>query len=294
MEKKVFISYSQKDMNQVLSLVKEIEERLNIVCWRDREDIEPGDTIPIVIQDAIDNCELVLFMYTSNSLASDYVRKEVFYATKTNKNVILVSLENLLMQSWVKFNLIDKQYVNIRCCHDKIKLYEYIPKILNGEPLVPSPHELVDLGLSVCWSAYNMCTLTFQKKIDYYVWGEENENGISTDVIRFHWGDGWRLPTAEEMRELKQKCRWEWQNNQQNKGYKVIGANGNDIFLPAAGYKQGMNVIWNQGMGCYWTDTLHPTTSLPCCLCFGAGNIQLKNYSRYLGFSIRPVYKNKL
>lgn len=291
MEKKVFISYSRKDMNRVLNIVKDIEERLNITCWMDLEDIEPGDTIPIEIQDAIDNCELILFMYTSNSLVSDYTHKEVSYAVTTNKNVILVLLENLLMKTWVHFEFLDKQYVNIQCYRDKIKLYEYIPKILNGDPFIPSTHTPIDLGLSVCWSACNMYTLTFQEKIDYYVWGEENADGVSTDVIRFNWGDGWRLPTAEEVQELKQNCRWEWQNNHKNKGYKVVGANGNEIFLPAAGYKQGMTVICREGMGCYWTDTLHPTTSLPCCLCFGAGNIQLKNYSRYLGFSIRPIYK---
>lgn len=42
-----------------------------------------------------------------------------------------------------------------------------------------------------------------------------------------------RLPTIEEFKELKENCKWEC--DEENKGMRVTGPNGNSIFLPAGG-----------------------------------------------------------
>lgn len=49
-------------------------------------------------------------------------------------------------------------------------------------------------------------------------------------------GDLWRMPTLKEMEELINKCMWTWTTLNGVNGYKVVGLNGNSIFLPAAGY----------------------------------------------------------
>jgi hypothetical protein len=40
-------------------------------------------------------------------------------------------------------------------------------------------------------------------------------------------------------------------------GYKVTGKNGNSIFLPAAGYRGGTDVVYVGTRGYYWSGTLN-------------------------------------
>jgi hypothetical protein len=63
------------------------------------------------------------------------------------------------------------------------------------------------------------------------VWKCENERGSYNfdDAMRLY---GNKVPSNDDWRELKDNCRWEWQSFIFNKGYKVIGPNGNSIFLP--------------------------------------------------------------
>ena len=54
----------------------------------------------------------------------------------------------------------------------------------------------------------------------------------SYDIAYSKWGKEWRLPTVREFRELLNKCEWHWIDSNDGKGYKIIGPNGNSIFLP--------------------------------------------------------------
>ncbi len=47
--------------------------------------------------------------------------------------------------------------------------------------------------------------------------------------------DGLRMPTVDELEELRKQCSWTWTKQNGVNGYKVAGPNGNSIFLPAAG-----------------------------------------------------------
>ena len=48
-------------------------------------------------------------------------------------------------------------------------------------------------------------------------------------------GKEWRMPTAEEMLELIDKCEWKQKTIKGVKGAQVTGPNGKSIFLPAPG-----------------------------------------------------------
>lgn len=65
---------------------------------------------------------------------------------------------------------------------------------------------------------------------------EEAGKYISYSAIGTSWGDNWRIPNDEEMRELVNECEWIWTDNINRHGYLVIGPNGKSIFIPAAGY----------------------------------------------------------
>ena len=69
------------------------------------------------------------------------------------------------------------------------------------------------------------------------------------DAARRNWGLDWRLPSPSEFDELISCCKWIWLNNNEVNGYKVIGPNGNWIFLPAAGIHHSSH---NES-GHYWT-----------------------------------------
>ena len=108
---------------------------------------------------------------------------------------------------------------------------------------------------------------------DYFAWGEVNpkseywEDNSKTydksmseisgnsayDAAFYHWGSSWRLPTKKELEELKDKCRWSWTQQDGHKGYKVVGPNGNSIFLPAAGYRDGASTSLVGTDGYYWS-----------------------------------------
>ncbi len=93
------------------------------------------------------------------------------------------------------------------------------------------------------------------------------------------------LPTEEQLIELKDKCTWTWMDN----GYKVMGPNGNSIFLPAAGYRfcDGSvgRVGWN---GYYWSST-PGGSKFAWYLYFNSGSVSMYSYSRCNGLFVRLV-----
>ena len=101
----------------------------------------------------------------------------------------------------------------------------------------------------------------------YQHWWENNGTAdcktvldLDDDVARVKLGGGWRIPTYKEWQELKTQCTWVGATVNGVKGKKVIGPNGNSIFLPAAGRRldKGLYLVgeyfWT---GCYWSSTLH-------------------------------------
>lgn len=75
------------------------------------------------------------------------------------------------------------------------------------------------------------------------------------DPATANWGDGWRMPTTEQVQELIDNCTWEFTGS----GYLVTtkstkeGVKGNHIFLPAAGFRYGDKWYGNGNAGYYAT-----------------------------------------
>ena len=62
MEHDIFISYSRKDLKQVIAIRDEIKDRLGADSWIDLKGIESGEQFVSVINNAIDKAKIVLFM----------------------------------------------------------------------------------------------------------------------------------------------------------------------------------------------------------------------------------------
>lgn len=200
-------------------------------------------------------------------------------------------------------------------------------KVLENGHVMVSGHEAVDLGLSVKWATCNIGSYTPEGYGEYYAWGEtetksdyswetykwcsgtddtmtkyctDEEYGTvdnctvltsSDDVATVKWGKKWRMPTEEEMKELVEYCTWTWITQNEVKGMKVTGPNGNSIFLPAAGDRYGSDFYDRGSNGYYWSATLDEGYSDGAYgLYFGDGYSYWDDWSsRRGGFPVRPV-----
>ena len=98
------------------------------------------------------------------------------------------------------------------------------------------------------------------------------------------------MPTDAENEELCNKCDWTWTSQGGHKGYKVTGPNGNSIFLPAAGWRDGTGRYDEGWKGYYWSGTLSPSDSgYARSLCFDSSGHYSYSYYRSYGQSVRPV-----
>ena len=82
---------------------------------------------------------------------------------------------------------------------------------------------------------------------------------VDHDPATKNWGNSWKMPSTEQVKELIEKCTWEFTNS----GYKVTGPNGNSIFLPAAGYRFGEKWYGNGNAGYYATGEILGTYHFP-------------------------------
>ncbi|MBQ9650210.1 MAG: hypothetical protein IJV25_07285 [Prevotella sp.] len=199
------------------------------------------------------------------------------------------------------------------------------------EDKAPSEVMAVDLGLSVKWANVNLGASTPEDSGLYYAWGEvEGYNSdshdfswqtykyydrnsrsmlkyndedhktvldASDDAASVNWGGNWRTPTTDEFKELYEKCTVEWTQINGVNGCKMTSQiNGNSIFLPGVGLREGTE--WRSGgtgsPGYYWTASLSGASAFAYNLSVGEWHTAAADFvqnHRFVGFSVRPVQK---
>ena len=158
--------------------------------------------------------------------------------------------------------------------------------------------ESVDLGLSVKWATCNVGANKPEEYGDYYAWGETEpkdfyfwdtykycdgtsnsltkytdsaygKDGFSDnksvldpedDVAHVKWGGNWRIPTKEELEELRTKCTWTSTTLNGVKGYSVTsnvdGYTDRSIFLPATGMRIRQWTLNTDTIGRFWGNSI--------------------------------------
>ncbi len=191
--------------------------------------------------------------------------------------------------------------------------------------------DVIDLGLSVKWASHNLgATLPYEygdlvgwgdptgkhvedpmdyeigKRGDIYcyygyyktddTWDDFklrlNISNTEWDVAKAQWGNGWRLPTKDELSELLEKCTWRRIRYKGIDGQRVIGPNNNDIFLPCAGVRYGENIGTVGERGYYWSGTAIDELFTTGAYALGIGRMykyDIDVYTTYSGRSVRPV-----
>lgn len=184
-------------------------------------------------------------------------------------------------------------------------------------------HEYVDLGLSVKWATCNVGANSPEEYGDYFAWGEtttkssysesnsftyekfasslqsssiiDSENNLTKnyDAATKSWGATWRMPTLSEIKELvnSDNCTWLWTTQKGVNGYKVTSKkNGNSIFLPAAGGREGRNLDYASSRVYCWSATTDSGCTGAYNLgCYDTGKCDWGYFSRDYGQPVRPV-----
>ena len=116
------------------------------------------------------------------------------------------------------------------------------------------------------------------------------------DAAYIHWGEDWRMPTADEVKELSDKCKWSYDSK--SRTFTVEGPNGNAIKIAFQGVGIAKNVHGEpQGAidGGIWSSTLDSHSSADAVKLMLAGSSNNKfskgvfQNNRFVGCVIRPV-----
>ena len=190
--------------------------------------------------------------------------------------------------------------------------------------------DCIDLGLSsgLCWATKNLGATEPQQEGTHFAWGEvEPKEDYSYNTYKWanllknneyikyvtddYWGtivdfrttleptddaanvalEGkWHMPTQADVEELLRECTTEFGSYYGVNGYFVTGPNGNAIFLPAVGIKEGTDYEESTRGGDYWTSSLYEDNQkYAVTLSFALTYIEVDDMQRTNGLAIRPV-----
>lgn len=160
---------------------------------------------------------------------------------------------------------------------------------------VPVGVEIVDLGLpsGLKWANMNVGATTEEGYGNYFSMYEAIL-ASGDDAAHVNWGGNWRVPAYAEWTELRTSCTWTFTSLNSTYGYRIVGSNGNSIFLPLAGMLSGGYLYRSGSEGMYWSSSLYTDGSNSG---FYLGDFDSYNYlgdkiffDRYDKLSIRAVY----
>ena len=185
-------------------------------------------------------------------------------------------------------------------------------------------------GKKIYWAKCNLGAATETGYGDYFAWGETT--GYNEGKTNFDWstylfdnsashdgssfskytgsdfdtlkpeddaayaalGGKFRMPTSAEI-DMLHGLRKEWVYNYNGSGiagYKFTGSNEKTLFLPAAGHRDGTNLIFAGNVGYYWSSSLYRGSMINAWhfLFITGGSFDTGGIYRFFGYSVRPVF----
>jgi hypothetical protein len=190
-----------------------------------------------------------------------------------------------------------------------------------------SSEEVVDLGLpsGLKWRGWNVGASKPEEYGNYYAWAETSPKSSYSssnykykatdygdgmivyakydptpihgdgktvlepedDAASVNLGNGWRTPTFNEFKELRENCTWTWTTRNGVNGMLVTGPNGKSIFLPGGGWYTNTTLTGKTTYGSYWTAT--GSGDIAHAVDFASGYVDKAYLARSDGRSVRPV-----
>jgi hypothetical protein len=188
--------------------------------------------------------------------------------------------------------------------------------------VAPTPDGAVDLALpsGVLWADKNVGASTPYEDGLYFSWGNvighTGDDGYdfgtgndgpyastpgaeltgniapsnTYDAARHNMGAPWRMPTVGEFQELVANCDSEWTDEDGVTGRRFTSRiNGNSIFFPASGDRDGTGLNGHGSYGLYWSSSLTSQTYGYYLNFYSEGVNPAGNDGRFYGFSVRAV-----
>ena len=114
---RIFISYKRVDKDKVFLIKDRIEAALGEQCWIDLGDIEGDAQFANVIIRAINDAEIILFMYSKahveiNDYDNDRTIRELNFANNRGKRIIFVNIDSAPLTDWFDLMFGLKQQVD--------------------------------------------------------------------------------------------------------------------------------------------------------------------------------------
>lgn len=171
------------------------------------------------------------------------------------------------------------------------------------------PYVDLGLGLSVLWASYNLGAEAETEAGAWFGYGDATGMLLSDEVSDYPATDvagtdndaafvldldgdravESRMPTAAEIEALIANTTQTAETVDGVSGIRFTGTNGNSIFLPVTGYRDGATATAD-GNGYYWGGTVDATnTDYAASLSFSGSEVVAGYSQRQLGFAIRPV-----
>lgn len=196
----------------------------------------------------------------------------------------------------------------------------YFTDVNGSQPNVPA--EAVDLGLpsGTLWASCNVGATKPEEVGGYYAWGEteekkvyewsnyslcsgkegtchdigENISGTQYDVAHVKWGANWRMPTIDEWQEVIVNCTNQVVTLNGVKGLRLTSRkNGKSIFLPFTGCRWDSGTYYPDNIYCWLSNKSSKGNDFANYLQYreGMGIGSGRDFERYIGLPVRPVYK---
>lgn len=157
-----------------------------------------------------------------------------------------------------------------------------------------TPKEIYD------WSTYLYCDGGYDKLTKYCTEARFGLDGFTDnltsleptdDAATANWGEGWRMPTNNEMRKLCTQCEHKWTTVNGVSGMEFKGRNGNSIFIPAAGIRNESVLELAGSDGLYWSKQLDTFSPSSWYFFVYSDNCSVEEGTyRYAGLPVRAVY----
>ena len=150
------------------------------------------------------------------------------------------------------------------------------------------------------WSHYRYCTVDsvgelksltkYNTRSSYGAVDSLTILEATDDAATAVLGNGARIPTKKEWQELMDNTIAEWTTQNGVGGRKFTAANGNSIFLPAAGRRHGSELEYDGSYGIYWSASLvEDQPSRAWRFIFNSDDQSMSNCRRCNGPAVRPV-----
>ena len=273
----------------------------------------------------LDRHELTLsvnqqYQFTATVLPENASNKNVVWASSANSAKLYISSTGQLTALQPC-----EATITVRCQANPM-IYDTCQVTVTGGSSDPG-EEVVDLGLpsGLKWRGWNVGASKPEEYGNYYAWAETSPKSSYSssnykykatdygdgmivyakydptpihgdgktvlepedDAASVNLGNGWRTPTFNEFKELRENCTWAWTTRNGVNGMLVTGPNGKSIFLPGGGWYTNTTLTGKTTYGSYWTAT--GSGDIAHAVDFAKGYVDKAVLARSDGRSVRPV-----